>query len=106
MEEKEIIERLIAVEEARKSNTKRIDEHDKVIKELSNVYVALTKVDNKVSNMETDVSEIKTDLKEIKEKPIKEYEENKKEVKKQVVSFFVGIILTAIAFALGLNKFM
>ena len=45
-------------------------------------------------------------LKIIEEKPIKDYEDTKKQVKKQVISFVTGIILTAIAFALGLSKFM
>jgi len=45
-------------------------------------------------------------LKIIEEKPAKEYEETKKQIKSKVVSFFVGIILTAIAFILGLSKFV
>lgn len=113
MQDTEMIEKLAHIEEREKSNTKRIDEHDKKIEELSNVYVALTKVDNKVDNldgkfgnMESDVSEIKLDLKEMKEKPLKEYENTKSQVKKQVISFFIGIGLTALAFMLGLSKFL
>lgn len=56
--------------------------------------------------MESDVSEIKSDLKEMKEKPVKEYEETKSQVIKQVISFFVGIILMFIAYKLGLDKFI
>ena len=113
MQETEMIEKIAHLDERAKSNTKRLDEHDKKIEELSNVYVALTKVDNKVDNldgkfgnMESDVSEIKSDLKEMKEKPLKEYEETKSQVKKLVISFFGGVILTALGFALGLSKFM
>ena len=67
-------ERLVQVEERAKSNTKRLDEHDEQIKELNNVYLALTKVDDKVTNVENDVSEIKQDLKDIKEKPAKNWD--------------------------------
>lgn len=74
MQEKELIERLVQNEQRSKSNTKRLDEHEEHIKELSNVYVALTKVDDKVSNVENDVSEIKKDLKDIKEKPSKNWD--------------------------------
>jgi len=66
--EKEYLTKLVEVEQRSKSNTKRLDEHEEQIKELSNVYVALTKVDDKVSNVENDVSEMKKDLKDIKEK--------------------------------------
>ena len=45
-------------------------------------------------------------IKDYEEKPAKEYEETKKQIKSKVVSFFVGIILTAIAFILGLSKFV
>lgn len=62
-------------EDRSKSNTHRIDEHDKKIDELSDMYIALTKVDNKVTNVEKDVTEIKSDLKVIKEKPSKHWEQ-------------------------------
>lgn len=74
MQEKELIERLVQNEQRGKSNTKRLDEHEEQIKELSNVYIALTKVDDKVSNVENDVSEMKKDLKDIKEKPSKNWD--------------------------------
>ncbi len=66
------IERLVQVEDRAKSNTKRIDEHDEQIKELNNVYLALTKVDDKVTNVEKDVIEIKSEIKKGKEQ--KRYE--------------------------------
>jgi len=104
--EKEYLTKLVEVEQRSKSNTKRLDEHEEQIKELSNVYVALTKVDDKVSNVENDVSEMKKDLKDIKEKPIKEYENTRHDIKKQIISFVLGIILMFLAFKLGLGKFL
>lgn len=72
----EYIERLVAIEQRCKSNTKRLDEHsttlidyDKRIDALSDVYVALTKVNDKVDNVEKNVTEMKNDIKEIKGKP-------------------------------------
>lgn len=65
-------ERLVQVEDRAKSNTKRLDEHDEQIKELNNVYLALTKVDDKVTNVEKDVIEIKSEIKKGKEQ--KRYE--------------------------------
>ena len=76
--EKEYIERLVAVEQRSKSNTKRLDEkdskdaeQDNKISALSDVYIALTKVNDKVANIEDNVEDIKKDLREIKEKPNK-----------------------------------
>jgi len=90
----EHIKELAELEQKTKSNTHRLDEHDKKLDELSNVYVALTKVDDKVSNVEKDVITIKTDLKDLKEKPIKRYE--------QVISLVITAIVTAIlGFLLG-----
>lgn len=83
--EKEYIERIVEIEQRGKSNTKRIDEHDEQLKELSNVYVALTKMDNKVTNVETDVSEMKKDIKDIKDKPGKRLE--------QIIGYILGAII-------------
>jgi uncharacterized protein YcfJ len=82
------VEELIEFKERCKSNTKRLDEHDEQIKELSNVYIALTKVDDKVTNVENNVSEIKLDLKEIKEKPVKNWD--------KVVTTIIGTIVGAL----------
>lgn len=59
------LERLVEIEQRSKSNTKWLDEHDKELKELKQVYVALTKVNDKVENVETDVSEMKSDIKSL-----------------------------------------
>ncbi len=74
MEEKYIV-KIQENEDRSKSNTHRLDEHDKKIDELSDMYIALTKVDNKVTNVEKDVSSIKSDIKEMKDKPVKRYEQ-------------------------------
>lgn len=104
--EQQYIEKIIETEQRSKSNLHRIDEHDKQIKELSNVYVALTKVDNKVTNVESDVSEIKDDLKEIKEKPLRDYEDTKKQLRDKVLAFVVGIVCMFVAIKLGLKEYI
>ena len=78
MEDKEIIERLVAVEQRSKSNTKRLDEkdnkdaeQDNKISALSDVYIALTKANDKITGIEDKVEVISKDLREIKEKPAK-----------------------------------
>lgn len=88
MEDK-YIEKIIETEARAKSNTNRLDEHDQQIKELSNVYVALTKVDNKVENVNTKVDTIEKDVKDIKEKPAKKWD--------SLISTLITCIATAIA---------
>lgn len=90
---------LIETEARSKSNTHRLDEHDKQLKELSNVYVALTKVDDKVTNVEGDVSEIKQDIKAIKDGPRKKLDQ----VWGYLISGAIGVIITFIATQLGLK---
>ncbi len=78
MNEKEIIERIVAVEQRSKSNTKRLDEkdgkdaeQDNKIAALSDVYIALTKANDKIANIEDKVEDISKDLRAIKDKPTK-----------------------------------
>lgn len=82
--QREDIELMKEIEQRSKSNTKRLNEHDKKIEELSDVYIALTKTNDKVENIETDVKDIKTDIKEIKDKPSKRLEQ------------IIGYVLSAI----------
>lgn len=72
------LERLVAVEQRSKSNTKRLDEidsknaeQDRKIIELSDIYIALTKVDTKLDNVEKICTKNASDIEEIKSKPIK-----------------------------------
>lgn len=72
------IERLVAVEQRSKSNTKRLDEidnknaeQDKKIIELSDIYIALTKVDTKLDNVEKICTKNASDIEELKSKPMK-----------------------------------
>lgn len=106
MENTELIERLVETEQRSKSNSKRIDEVETEVKENRELTVAVKEIATEMKHMREEQNKMNERLKIIEEKPVKEYEETKSQVKKQVISFFVGIILTAIAFAFGLSKFM
>lgn len=60
------------LEEREKSNTIRLNEHDKEIEELKNTYAIMEKMDYRMSNVENNVTEIKEDIKKGKEQ--KRYE--------------------------------
>lgn len=69
--DKDDIKLITEIDQRSKSNTKRLDEHDKKIEELSDVYIALTKVNDKVDIIDSDMKEVKSDIQEIKDKPAK-----------------------------------
>lgn len=95
MENTEVIERLVAVEEARKSNTKRIDEHDEQIKELQNTYSIMEKMDYRMSNVEDNVSEIKTEIQKGKEQKGMKWD--------KLIDYLFYAILAFALFKLGLK---
>lgn len=97
--EKDYIEKIVETEQRSKSNTKRLDEHDRKLEELSDVYVALTKVNDKVDNIDNDVSEIKSDIKEIKDKPNKRMDQ----IWGYIVSTLLGGIIGFILIKLGMK---
>ncbi len=95
MENTEVIERLVAVEEGRKSNTKRIDEHDEQIKELQNTYSIMEKMDYRMSNVEDNVSEIKTEIQKGKEQKGMKWD--------KLIDYLFYTILAFALFKLGLR---
>lgn len=94
------------LEEREKSNTKRIDEIEKEVKENRELTIAVKEIATEMKHLREEQNKMNERLKIIEEKPIKDYEDTKKQVKGKVISFVTGIVLTAIAFALGLSKFM
>ena len=106
MQDTELIEKVAHLEEREKSNTKRINEIESEVKENRELTIAVKEIATEMKHLREEQNKMNERLKIIEEKPIKDYEETKKQVKKQVISFITGIVLTAIAFLLGLSKFM
>ena len=106
MQDTELIEKVAHLDEREKSNTKRINEIEAEVKENRELTIAVKEIATEIKHIREEQNKMNERLKIIEEKPIKDYEETKKQVKDKVVSFITGIVLTAIAFALGLSKFM
>jgi hypothetical protein len=106
MQDTELIEKVAHLEEREKSNTKRINEIETEVKENRELTIAVKEIATEIKHIREEQNKMNERLKIIEEKPIKDYEETKKQVKGKVISFITGIVLTAIAFALGLSKFM
>lgn len=96
MEDKELIERLVQVEQRSKSNTKRIDEHDEKLEDIHDLTYAVKELANETKLMREDVNNLNNRVANIESEPAKEYKEIKKNVRNQIISFVVGVILTAI----------
>lgn len=99
MENTDIIERLAKVELKVENAINEI----KVNKELA---ISVKEIATELKYMREEQNKMNDRLKVIENKPLKDYEDTKAQIKKMVVAFFGGIILTALGFALGLNKFM
>lgn len=104
--ETEIIEKVAHIEERAKSNTKRLDEVEQEVKENRELTVAVKEIATEMKHLREEQSSMNERLKIIEEKPIKEYENTKHDIKKQVVTFILGIILCFIAMKLGLRNFI
>lgn len=99
MDNTDIIERLAKVELKVENAINEI----KVNKELA---ISVKEIATELKYMREDQNKMNDRLKKIEEKPLKDYEEAKNQIKKMVIAFFGGILLTALGLSLGLNKFM
>ena len=106
MQETEVVERLVENEQRSKSNSKRLDSIENKVENMYDLTLSVREIATEMKAMREDQNKMNERLKIIEEKPIKDYEDTKKQVKGKVISFVTGIVLTAIAFALGLSKFM
>ncbi len=106
MQDTEILERLVENEQRSKSNIKRIDTIENKVENIYELTMSVREIAKEMKAMREDQNKMNERLKIIEEKPAKDYEETKKQIKSKVVSFFIGIILTAIAFTLGLSRFI
>lgn len=106
MQDTKVVERLVENEQRSKSNSKRLDSIENKVENIYDLTLSVREIATEMKAMREDQNKMNERLKIIEEKPAKEYEETKNQIKSKVVSFFVGIILTAIAFILGLSKFV
>ena len=96
MDEKELIERLVEVEQRAKSNTKRIDDHDGKLEDIHDLTYAVKELATETKLMREDVNSLNNRVANIESEPAKEYKDIKKSIRNQVIAFIVGVILSAI----------
>ena len=99
MDDTDIRERLAKAEQ-------RLDNITSEIKSNIELTIAVKEIATEMKYMREEQNKMNERLKAIEDKPLKEYEDTKKQIKKQVIAFVIGIGLTALGFFLGLSKFM
>ncbi len=98
MEDTELREKVAHLEEREKSNTHRIDNLEEKVEDIHELASSTKLLASEVKAMREDVSDMNSRLKILEEKPLREYEDTKKQVKSHVISYITNIIL-AIAVA-------
>lgn len=106
MENAELIEKVAHLEEREKSNTKRIDNLEIKVEDIHELASSVRLLASETKAMREDVNDMNSRLKVVEEKPVKEYENTKHDIKKQIIGFVLGVILCFIAMKLGLGKFL
>ena len=99
MENSQIIEKIAKLEEQRKSNTKRLDEHDARLDNLEKTYSIMEKMDYRMGKVEIAIDNI--------DKKLDEHENEKGKKWDKLIDYIfytiLGILLTFIAIKLGLK---
>lgn len=113
MENTEILEKIHKLEQKEAiQNEKmdvanhRIDDLEEEVKENRELTIAVKEIATEMKHLREEQTDMNNRLKLIEEKPVKDYEETKKQIKTSVIAFISGIVLTYLAIALGLKKFL
>lgn len=106
MDNTDIIERLARAESKIDNAIADIKLNRELAISTKEIATELKYMREEQNKMNEEQNKMNDRLKKIEEKPLKDYEEAKNQIKKMVIAFFGGIILTALGLSLGLNKFM
>ena len=97
MQEKELIERLVQVEQRSKSNTKRLNEHDEKLEDIHDLTYAVKELANETKLMREDVNGLNTRVANIENEPAQNYTEIKKNIRHQIITFILGALLAGVS---------
>ena len=92
MSETNIIERLVTVEEGRKSNTKRLDDHETRIESLEKTYSIMEKMNYRMENVEMAVEKIDKKLDENQQEKSKKWDKLIDYIFYSVIAVILGFI--------------
>lgn len=84
----------------------RIDKLETEVKENRELTAAVKEIATEIKYLREDQTDMNKRLKKIEEKPIKNYEETKKQIRNYAIVFVFGIALTFLAIKLGLGNYL
>ncbi len=87
-----ILERLIKVEERAKSNTNRLNEHERKLENIHDLTVAVKEIAMETKATREDVNEMNKRLKKVEDRPAQNYD--------KIISTIIGTVVGAIAGAI------
>ena len=96
MEEKELIERLVQVEQTTKSNTEKLKEHDEKLEDIHDLTYAVKELANETKLMREDVNGLNKRVANIENEPAIDYKETKKNIRNQIITFILGAVLAGV----------
>ena len=96
MENTEIIERLVSVEEARKSNTKRIDELELEMKDNRELTIAVKEIATEMKHLREEQTDMNKRLKDIEDKPAQKWDKVTMTIIATVVGGIIGAVISQI----------
>ena len=99
--ELELERRMTAVEDRAKSNTKRLDQMEKVQKALTELVQSVATIAQKQVDMDTDMKEVKADIKQLTGKPAKRFDAVVEKVLITVVAALVGWLFWRLGLSAG-----
>ena len=95
MDEKE---RLVAVEERAKSNTKRLDEAERKIEDIHDLTYSIKELASETKRLREDVNKIDVRLNTLEEKPAKNWENLTKTIITRICNSNFGVFFSKIWF--------
>ncbi len=87
MDNNQFSERLIKVEERAKSNTNRLNEHDRKLENIHELTVAVKEIAIETKATREDVNDVNTRLKNVESKPAQNWD--------KIISTLIGTIVGA-----------
>ena len=84
----------------------RISKVETEVKENRELIVAVNEIATEMKHLRQDQKDMNDRLKKIEEKPIKNYEESKRQIRNYIIVFVLGIACMFIATKLGLGDYI
>ena len=95
---------LVETEQRSKSNSHRIDNLEEKVEDIHELATSTKLLASETKAMREDINDMLKRVKQLEDKPVREYEETRKQVKSHVISYICNIVLAALAIRIRIIK--